>query len=215
MPDTKFPVKDDTLYPPDASMRGDNAHYLDYCEAGGHRPGYAVCLNKIKAVEERRLEGQLGGCEAAINGRTCPAFHMRENERLEGRALYYVNRSKLNEWIAEQNKQPISSAFLDELKAARPKAAPKRTEPAKAAAPAPVVASVEGGYAAAINAAMAETAAEPPKAAEPAPRPAEKPFIETIGEPLKSTGSAPSLKPMPGESLLEFAKRQREARATA
>jgi hypothetical protein len=214
MPDTKHGFKDDTLYPPDASMSGNNAHYLDYCDAGGHCPGYAVCLHKIKAVEERRLEGQLGGCEAAINGRTCPAFHMRDQERLEGRALYYVSRTKLNEWIAEQNKQPIGSAFLNELKEASQQSrarASKRAEPTKPVAPAvaPVVAS--GGYAAAINAAIAESAV--PVEAKPEPVAATPALV--ISEPLKSTGSAPSLKPMPGESLLEFAKRQREARATA
>lgn len=217
MPDTKFEFKDDTLYPPEASMRGDNAHYLNYCEPGGHRPGYAVCLNKIKAVEEHRLSGQLGGCEAAITNRTCAAFHLRDQERLEGRALYYVNRSKLNEQIAELNKQPIGAAFLDELKeagnASRAKAAAKRPEPVKSA-PAPIVASMTGGYAAAINAAMAETIEEKPVEKPVAPKP-EPAILAQIGEPLKSTGSALSLKPLPGESLLEFAKRQREARASA
>jgi hypothetical protein len=233
MPDTKHAFHDDTLYPPDASMRGDNAHYLDYCEAGGHRPGYAVCLNKIKAVEERRLEGLLGGCEAAISGRSCPAFHLREKERLEGRALFYVSRPKLNEWIAEQNKQPVHSEFLNELKVtaanSRAKVAAKRTEPVKRTE-APIVASMEGGYAAAINAAMAETTGEPIKLSKeesarfekalenpPAANDALKSAMKTaaaIGEPLKPTGSALTLKPLPGESLLDFAKRQREARAS-
>jgi hypothetical protein len=213
MPDTKHAFKDDTLYPPEASARGDNAHYLDYCDAGGHRPGYAVCLNKIRAQEEGRLVGQLGGCEGAIGLRQCPAFHMRDKERLEGRALYYVSRSKLNEHIAELNRLPVRSTFLDELKeasnASRTKVA-KRTEPVKPApAQAPIVASMEGGYAAAINAAIAETAAPVEKKPEPVA------FVATIGEPLKPTGSAPTIKPRPGESMLEFAKRMREARANA
>jgi hypothetical protein len=237
MPDTKHVFKDDTLYPPEASARGDNAHYLDYCEAGGHRPGYAVCLNKIRAVEERRLEGLLGGCETAITGRTCPAFHLRDKERLEGRALYYISRSRLNEHIAELNRQPVQSTFLTELKeagnASRAKVAAKRTEPVKPQ-PAPLVASMEGGYAAAINAAMAETVAGKPEPIKldkeqserfekaldnpPAANDALKGAMKTaaaIGEPLKPTGSAPTIKPLPGESMLEFAKRMREARATA
>jgi hypothetical protein len=227
MPDTKSQFKDDTLYPVDASMRGDNAHYLDYCESGGMRPGYAVCLNKIKAVEENRMSGMLGACEAAIQQRTCAAFHMRDKERLEGRALFYINRNKLNAHIAELNKLPIQSEFLNELKAAQSKTP---TKPASIAKPVtnptipakPIVGAFS--YADAINAAISEAASQPPAPVEEfvtalesvakseAPQPA---ILAQIGEPLVSTGSAPALKPEPGESLLEFAKRQRAARATA
>jgi hypothetical protein len=142
---------------------------------------------------------------------------MRDKEALEGRALYYVDREKQREWFTAQMKAPVTSAFLDELKAAGKGARQAREErknnpppaPAPKPTPAPII-GADNGYAAAINAAMQEASAPTP--APVAPKPAPK-----LVEPVKPAESIKTvnLKPAPGESMLEFAKRMREARASA
>lgn len=212
---------DDTIYPPSKSMAGTNAYYMDYCTTGEQRPGYAVCLHKIKAFEEGRMRDQLGACAGAIQWKTCPAMGLRDKEALEGRALFYLDREKLREWHTAQMKMPVTSGFLDELKAAGKPARDAReaarvtareaagknppwsttplTKPAPK--PAPIIGSTDG-YAAAINAALKETAAL-------APAPAPKAVAPQPAAPVKPV----SLKPAPGETMLEFAKRMRAERA--
>jgi hypothetical protein len=212
MAEAKTQFVDDTHYPPSASLGGNNAYYLDYCESGGCKPGYAVCLHKVKAVQEGRLHAELGSCTTRIQSRTCPAMGLRDKELLEGRALYFIDRQKQLAWWNEQVKLPVTSPFLDELKeaskATRKAAATKKAGPAPAAPTYAPVVDAGGGYAAAINAAMQETQPAPvaAKPTEP-PKPVEPPKAQPI--------ATPSLKPAPGESMLEFAKRMREARAAA
>jgi hypothetical protein len=212
--------KDDTYYPPAQSAAGTNAYYMDYCAAGGCRPGYAVCLNKVAAVEEGRMPSVFSGCTTAIEGKTCPALSMRAQEQLEGRAMFYIDRAKQLEFFNAQAKAPITSAFLDELKAASKEARAER-EAKKGATPPPVTKTApqvtpsvvvgSGGYADALTAAVTSImveAAERSKAKTQLPvMPTPTPAAAVAAEPPRATIAPPKM--LPGETMLDFAKRVR------
>jgi hypothetical protein len=88
---------DEMVYPPKMSEGGINAYYLDDCAVVGHRPNYAVCLNKANALKR---DGTLHGseCETAIRCKTCKALALRKEELEAGRAIYFVHRDKLQEF---------------------------------------------------------------------------------------------------------------------
>jgi hypothetical protein len=215
--------KDDTYYPPAQSAAGTNAYYLDYCTTGGCRPGYAVCLHKIQAHAEGRLPAMFSACQGAMEWKTCPAMAMRQQEELEGRAMFYVDRQKQQEFFEARAKAPVTSEFLKELKAASKEARESREEkkPAPAAvtktapqpAPAaPIIGSVFS-YAAAINEALnEETKPEPVRMQTQLPVvPTAQPVtaIAATTPPSAARATIAPPKMLPGESMLEFAKRVR------
>lgn len=94
-----YQVEDKASYSVEASLQGTNAYYLEYCNMGGHRPAYAACLSRINAVKNgANLGMNCTECSSAINIRSCPAIALREEELEAGRALYYVNRAKQQEF---------------------------------------------------------------------------------------------------------------------
>ena len=165
-------------YPPEQSMAGINSFNFG-CKPVGYSPGYCVCLHKLAAYERDQGLKSYPECEKAIRNKECPALAMRKEEREAGKALYFIDRNLLRE---EMNRR-----FADANAAFRPTKtpvpAPKTTTAAPATKPAPKVKSdhrlmamPEDGYAAAINAAIAETNTAPapitpeePKAAAPSP----------------------------------------------
>lgn len=150
-------------YPPEQSMGGINAFNFG-CRPLGFSPGYCVCLNKIMAYERDGKLSAYPDCEKAIRNKDCPALGMRQEERVAGKALYFLDRNLLRE---EMDKH-----FKETMPALRPAKAPALTKSAPKPAPAPAtpvtpLAGAEDGYAAAINAAIAEAATEPPKQEAP------------------------------------------------
>lgn len=164
--------------PPEYSMGGINA-FSHGCKTVGFTPGYAVCLHKLAAFE--RDDGKLGSypeCEKAIRNRDCPAIAMRKEEQVAGKALYFIDRAILREEMDKHFKSQIPERTP--AKTASKFVAAKTTAPA----PAPksderLMTPIEGdGYAAAINAAIAEANVAQPVKEEPkvaAPSPSDQP----------------------------------------
>ena len=162
-------------YPPAQSMGGINAYNFG-CKPLGFSPGYCVCLNKIMAYERDGDLKTYPDCEKAIRNNDCPALAMRKEEQVAGKALYFLDRNILREEMDKHFKNT-----MPELRHAKATPAPKSVPKA---APAPksderLMAMPEGdGYAAAINAAIAQAATEQPKQEEPqalAPSASEQP----------------------------------------
>jgi hypothetical protein len=172
------------IYPPEQSAAGTNTWTVKTCRAVGYTPGYCVCLNKLKAFERDEGLASYPECHKAIGDKSCPAISLRQEEQLEGKALYYVDRALLRE--------EMEKTFAASTPSFRPtKVTPAPTTKPQAAvkpipAPTPqdctVPASVTDGYAAAINAAIKEAAAAPatvetepePKVDAPSPSPVKK-----------------------------------------
>lgn len=78
------------MIPLKLSISGTNSYY-HHCAIYHGRSNYAVCLHTIAAVKngEETLRTE---CAEAITRGTCPALHMRAQEELEGKALFYVDR---------------------------------------------------------------------------------------------------------------------------
>lgn len=136
-------------FPITASAGGDNAYYLSYCDAASHRPGYAVCLGKMKinAEDPAQAERRFGECARFMARGNCKAMSMREEELGAGKAIYFISRTAM---IKEDEERAAALAT--------PKTkwgTPKRVSPAQAAKMSPVPVLDSGGYADAINAALA------------------------------------------------------------
>lgn len=191
---------DDELYLPEISESGTNAYYLDGCPVTGHRPAYCACLKKIADRRFGRLDAQYAECSAAIGRKECKAQKMRERELKEGAALFYVNRKKLGEFFARQEKEGAERIVAprhgrkSEYRPSIPVAASQQNH-----TPAPAPAVESDGYAAAINRAIAEEfkkSAVPTKPQAP---------VETGAVRLKApTPVVPAMKA--GMSLLEIAR---------
>ena len=85
------------------SESGKNAYYLDDCKIVQHRPGYASCL--VKVLDHRNHQRTVLGCDdcfSAIGKGDCIAVGMRKEEEIEGRALFFVDRTALQEQTAQQ-----------------------------------------------------------------------------------------------------------------
>jgi hypothetical protein len=160
-----YQIEDTASYPVGASLLGTNAYYLEYCGMGGHRPAYAACLNRVSAVKNgASLGANCTECSSAINVRSCPAIALREEELEAGRALYYINRAKQQEFnerlLGRQgitvNHAPLNNKIMVSLS----------TEFKSKSAAAPASGSV---YADAINKAiasgLAKDASQPTSAA--------------------------------------------------
>lgn len=156
-------------YPPQQSMGGINA-YNFACKPIGYSPGYCVCLHKIAAYE--RDDGKLASypeCEKAIRNNDCPALKMRAEEQAAGKALYFLDRNLLREEMDKHFSASIPKFRSDPKPFAGGRPAPKKAQtPQVAPQVTPQAALPEDGYAAAINAAIAESATESPKE-EPTP----------------------------------------------
>lgn len=81
-------------YPIEKSAEGTNAFYCDFCNFAGYRPAYASCLNRIN---NGCVSGLESSCAGAIAQGHCMALGMQKQERQEGKALFYVNRTKIRE----------------------------------------------------------------------------------------------------------------------
>lgn len=195
-------INHDTIYPPSASGGGENAYYLRGCEVVQRSPSYASCLFKIGEQEAGRKNELHAECASA--GSRCAARAMRDEERLQGKALYYFPRKPPQalhlpvsvtgdfgvritnltppELIPRQPNSTPSSKFLATIgKSASGKTsvAPKK--------PDSFLDSIDsGGYAEAIN-------------ATPAPSPAQEKKPVTRDDLAKLA--------LPGESMIETAKR--------
>lgn len=201
-------ASEDQLYPVEKSMSGKNAYY-HFCDVRGAQASYAVCMHTIAAIEENRMKSdQFIECQRACTHNTCPAKAMRAEEKAAGRALYFKERVNVNpgntrtEKEAQENALSVSSGKYDMSNPSYARGwaqAGQKTskedggktiihKPAFKNPPAPAKKAgyVEEGMAELVN----ELMKEQPKKAAPSPSP------------------AAVIKPMPGETPIEFAKRR-------
>lgn len=165
---------DDEIYPVEATLWGTNA-YLFPCDVRGGTQANCICANKVKAFDEKRLGGIIEECVGALRSGTCKAKEMRREEEIAGKAIYFVNRKKLQ--AANDARDALiraaAPAKWGEKKAAPSRPAPRmydavpqqKTEhvtPQVKTQPSVSSASFSDGgdYAAAINRAMSEAAVE-------------------------------------------------------
>lgn len=189
---------DETKMIEDSANSKTNA-YVFHCGPIDQRRFYASCLNIINEVGNSKLEPLYGDCFDAIKKRTCPAVAMRKEETTAGRAIYFSEKQMvemLNPVTSEDAKD------ARDTKAGRRKVAPIRVATA-VEVPAPKRdnsilsdAPVSGGFAEAINEAMKKSAEVPAAQPVPQPKPQPKPQPQT------------HVKAMPGESLLDIARRK-------
>lgn len=145
-------------HPPEASMGGNNTHCV-YCDAVGWRPSYSVCLSKISAYEREGSLPSFPACNAAIKSKECLSLTMRSEERKAGVAIYFVDRDLLQaEMVSRFGEQIPSRPMAKTAKLSATQSTP--TAKVKPAQKTPVLIE-ENGYAAAINAAIAESVAQP------------------------------------------------------
>lgn len=190
----KEQFEDIEIYPVEASAQGHNSYYLANCEHVGHRPAYCACLKKVAERKNGRLDTQYSECSAAIGKKECVAMKMRKEEIAEGRALYFINRKKLQsfqQYQTEMEQQRFSSMSFSKDK--KPQAKRPSIEPAAPKKPQHFLDVQTGSYADAINAAIAAPAPEIKPVEQPKPVPA---------APIKA-----------GMSLLEMARLQMAAKA--
>lgn len=164
----------DEFYPASASADGHkNAFHLGNCDLVGHRPPYASCLFKLNEWKVRGLGAACASCATAMARNECPAQAMRAEELLAGKAIYYIDRARLqsqNDGREEQTQARLNDLLISggvSLRKANMslKASPK---PATIVAkPADFMDAQQGSYADAINLAVQEQPVAP--TAPPAP----------------------------------------------
>lgn len=228
MTETATQVPDDLdVYPPEQSMSGKNAYYL-FCENEHAYRGYAVCLHTIKAIEEDRLKPtDCVGCQRAIAGGYCPANKMRGEEREAEQALYFVPRRNLNpantrsEREAQRDALKVSSSGkydMSNASYARGWAMaggdplPKKVDPAllksvptgKAVPkPKPKPGFVEESFADVVNAIQKDE-----KTVDKAFEAKQAQKHQQAQQSKAAPAPTQTLKPMPGETPIEFARRR-------
>jgi hypothetical protein len=109
-------VNEQKIIPIAASADGRrNAYYLR-CHIHGQMRAYAPCLARIDGRLDDSLE-----CAAAIAKTDCPAQQMRENEGRAGHALYFVERSLVQDFISKVKTwvMPASEQAQEEEKKPR------------------------------------------------------------------------------------------------
>lgn len=207
---------DDEVYPVEKSAGGSNAYCMKACVVVGYQPAYCICVNKIQAMQRDDTLRGLEECESAIRHGACPAVAMREEELKAGKAIYYINRVKLqkfNDAQADMEADLLRRKMGIERKAGKhiasvPSVATFKTPPKPASASLP---PEENGYAAAINAAMRDLEKKPDPAPVPTPAPIR---VEPKPEPKPAAKAAqPQLKA--GMSLVELARARLAAKAQA
>lgn len=153
---------DETIYPPNVSAEGNNAFY-HRCNVVEHEAPYASCLKHIADHAVGKLDSMFSTCGQAIGWKSCPAIAMREQEMLQGKAIYFVNRKKMREAMLAEGEQlelvrqkwePPAKRSALTPRPAEPTIARDNRQPLKRSG---VAASTGNMFADALNAAVSES----------------------------------------------------------
>lgn len=217
------PIKHEHPFPPSASAGAENAYYLRGCDVVQRSPSYASCLFKISEAERGADREIYRECTQAIAQRRCQAVEMREQERLQGVAMFYFPRKPPQALHLPYSVTGDFGVRITNL--TDPALIPKDPKPSgnrfssvrsKPAAPAKTLdehltAATSGGFAEAISAAVADAAAP---AAVTLPHTGPVPEPKPLGPAPASTPIVvqPLVKParppmQPGETPLQYARR--------
>lgn len=202
------------IYPVDQSKSGRNSYY-QFCDYRQQQVGYAVCLHTLDAIEENRLASdRFVDCQRAYCHDECPAKVMRAQEVAAKRSLFFVPRREIEAFTAKaisddgskstgqydlnnesyaRGWAQVGSKIHGEERQKRPAYVP----PAK---PKPSFVQMDG-------AAIVNQISKEDRAKKDVPdRPVHK--IPVQAAPVES-----QLKPLPGESPLEFVRRRNKLKA--
>lgn len=151
---------DDAIYLPALSADGRQNAYYHRCEEVMHNAPYASCLDKIEQRKEGRLSSIYSVCSVAISKKHCPALEMRQQELLQGRAIFFLNREKMRAFYTDAQdalELPVQKQDIRH----KPKRAERERpqEPVSSPTPAPTATPIEPEnlYAAALNNALANS----------------------------------------------------------
>jgi hypothetical protein len=169
----------------DASADGKRNAYSFACSVVGYRPNFSVCLHLMTQRKLGRLNVNYATCSAAIGNKTCPAIKMRKEELDKGQAIYFVERVR--------SGVVINPTATPTLKRDNKSSVTKREKQTVSKPDLPVD---SGGIADAINNAFV--------AEKESVEAAKKEAVETK-QPVITAQQG--VTPLPGESLLDMAKR--------
>lgn len=163
---------DDEVYPVSASALPSNAHHIHACRIIGQSQPYAACLKRINDCEAGLIQEAYTECRRAIGGPACDAWKMRGEEVKAGRALYYLNRSKVRDFYTsliatDGPSDPVSVDTGSKPVEVTPTPVKKAETP------------LGGSYADAINATMNSLSSpevDPQTSSTPAQNPGETPL---------------------------------------
>lgn len=211
---TEVQKEPELIYPVDQSKSGRNSYY-QFCDYRQQQASYAVCLHTLDAIEENRLASdRFVECQRAYCHDECPAKVLRAQEVAAKRALFFIPRREIEAFTAKATSDDGSKSTglydLNNESYARGWAQvggkihgePRKARPAYVPPPVekkPGFVQMDG--AAIVNQISKEDRAK--KAEQPKPQPA------------ATAAPAPeaSLKPLPGESPLEFVRRRNKLKA--
>lgn len=204
------------IHPVEKSRSGQNAYY-HFCHVRGAQQNYAVCTHILAAIEEGRIgKDSFVDCQRAFTRDDCEAKKMRAEEITAGHSLYFKERTNLNplnsrpEREAQERALVVSSGKYDMSNPSFARGwnmagggseksgkalTSKNTSGGTAVSRKPTPPKPKTGF---IEADMADLvnviASDKPK--QPAPPKAD------------ALSPASSIKPNPGETPLEFARRR-------
>jgi len=201
-------AEQELIYPIEKSASGKNA-YFHFCDIRGSKPSYAVCLHIIKAREEGRTQGEdFADCARACNRGECNAFKMRAEEIAAGRSLYYIERTNINPANTRSEKEAQEQALLVGEKGKYDANNPSYVRGWN---------SVKGTKTSDLPSPVPEAAyvPKPMKAAKPKPAAVASPSMADVLNVMIEDATKPKpapaptvIKPQPGETPMEFARRR-------
>lgn len=184
--------------PIELSADGKRNAYSHPCTIMGYRANFAVCLHLIAKRKEGRLSAIYADCSAAIGKKACPALKMRKEELDKGQAIYFVERQRSGAVI-----NPVSTPTFNnhnKSSVSNTKQTVKKAKPVDVLS----IARIDGGgIADAINNALEAEQQRITQASNKA---------QETGRPVVTATQMPKITQLPGESLLDMAKRVRQLR---
>jgi hypothetical protein len=218
---------------PQEGWVGGNA-YTHFCDPVSHFRHYAVCANLVKAYREGRLEAEniYGDCANEMRKGGCRAVTMVDEELAVGKAIYFKERKKFEHIINASSKvDENSESYIRGWNQAGSNPKLDRATPGVSHAPVakpgrrhiPAPKKEESFMQmdmAQIVTDIATAESEAKKTGKPVVTAAQggvkrgETHIVTAKNNVGRT-QLPQLKPLPGESMIEFAKRLKAAREAA
>lgn len=180
--------------PIELSADGKRNAYSHPCNVMGYRANFAVCIHLMEKRKEGRLSAIYSACSAAIGNKRCPAIKMRKEELEKGQAIYFEERNRSGAVI---NTAPTPSHNMQNKSLLTKKSTGRKKQPASTPKAADDFVD-GGGIGDAINNAF--------DAEKERIEGLKKEAVET-GKPIVTATQQPKVTPLPGESLLEIARR--------
>lgn len=165
--------KETKIESPLASADGKRNAFYHQCEVKGQPRAYVACIARL----EGRMEDDLD-CVSAIQRGRCPAKAMREEELLKGKAIYFVERRRVEGFL----QQIRAWVMPGRANAVEPPPRPSKKEVRKSIADELNQAGelAQGSFGAAVTRAMEKHHLKRPAGAQPRPGETPAQFLKRI-----------------------------------